>query len=134
MKDDVRLFPLPRGGEFSIPVEWWTEAGMDGFKLLSQAYLITLYPTVMLIPIEQVAPQIMDQRQHLGHGGFDRKRMVDILRGIASGEVIPPVPIVERQHGPYRYRLANGTHRYYASVAAGFSHLPTVPGWLPETD
>jgi hypothetical protein len=104
---------------------------MQEFKL--QAYLITVYPTVALRPIEEVAPQIMDRRQHLGHRGFDRTRMVAILLGIASGEVIPPVPIVERPQGHYRYRLANGTHRYHGSLAAGFSHLPTVPGWLPET-
>jgi hypothetical protein len=134
MTDGVHCFTLPRGGEFSIPHEWWTEAEMDDFRPQSQAYLITIYPSVLLVPINQVAPQLMDQRQHLGHGGFDRNRMVDILRGIATGSVIPPVPVVERQQGPYRYRLANGTHRYYASVAAGFSHLPTVPGWLPETE
>jgi hypothetical protein len=29
---------------------------------------------------------------------------------------------------------ANGTHRFYASVVAGFSHVPTVPGWIPDTE
>jgi hypothetical protein len=74
----------------------------------------------------------MDRRQHLGHGGFDRKRMVDILRGIAFHAVLPPVQIVERPQNGYRYQLGNGTHRFYASIVAGFSHVPTFPGWIPE--
>jgi transcriptional regulator with XRE-family HTH domain len=62
----------------------------------------------------------MDRRQHLGHGGFDRKWMVDILRGIAFHAVLPPVQIVERPQNGYRYQLGNGTHRFYASIVARF--------------
>jgi hypothetical protein len=75
----------------------------------------------------------MGGRQHLGHGGFDRTRMTDILRGIATYTNLPPIPVVERNQDAYRYLLCNGTHRFYASVAAGFSHVPTVVGWIPET-
>jgi hypothetical protein len=34
----------------------------------------------------------------------------------------------------YRYQLGNGTHRFYASIVAGFSHVPTFPGWIPDTE
>ena len=28
--------------------------------------------------------------------------------------------------GPYLYRLHHGAHRFYASVAAGFLHIPAI--------
>lgn len=31
-----------------------------------------------------------------------------------------------RARGDYRYKIYNGVHRYYASVAVGFSHLPVT--------
>lgn len=76
----------------------------------------------------------MDDRQHLGHGGFNRERMIDVLRAIASQIPLPPIGVVDRPKGPYRYLPEQGTHRFYASVAAGFSHVPTVPRWIPETE
>jgi hypothetical protein len=60
--------------------------------------------------------------------------VVDILRGIAFHAVLPPVQIVERPQNGYRYQLGNDTHRFYASVVAGFSHVPTVPGWIPDRE
>lgn len=108
---------------------------MDAFEAGSDtAYISAQESDVSQIPLEHIQPQKMDGRQHLSHGGFDRMRMIDILVGIASRSPLPPVPIVERPEGAYRYRLCNGTHRFYASVAAGFSHLPTVAGWIPETE
>ena len=133
MNPPPRCFTFPRDGKFSLPAEWWVEAGMEGFECGAEAYL-TPSPEAFLIRVEDIAPPNMDRRQHLGPGGFDHKRMVDILRGISSRSAIPPVKIVEQQQGVYRYRLCEGYHRFHASVAAGFSHVPTVWGWIPETE
>ncbi len=54
------------------------------------AYVFTPTEDVSLVPVEDIEPRKMDRRQHLGHGGFDRKRIVDILRGIAFHAVLPP--------------------------------------------
>jgi hypothetical protein len=31
-------------------------------------------------------------------------------------------------------QIAQATHRFYASVAAGFPFIPTVLGWVPEAE
>lgn len=56
-----------------------------------------------------------------------RQRVVRILRGFVSGKEIKPVKFVyEKPGSPYRYKLVAGAHRFYCSVAAGFSHVPAV--------
>jgi hypothetical protein len=49
------------------------------------------------------------------------------------GEAIPPVEVVECGPGSlHRFKLTAGTHRLYLSLAAGFSHVPAVKGWVPD--
>jgi hypothetical protein len=69
----------------------------------------------------------MEQRLHKGPFGLERHRLVDVLRGIALRREIVPVDIVAIEGSAYRFRLYHGAHRYHASVAAGFSHIPAVP-------
>ncbi len=59
--------------------------------------------------------------------GTARQRVVQILRGFSTGAQIPPVEIdrLEHQAEP-PYRLRNGAHRFYCSMAAGFTHVPAV--------
>jgi hypothetical protein len=129
-------FTLPRGGEFSLPVEWWTASGIERFERRSESYRFAPAPDISMVAIEDIAPMKMDERLHLGHGGFSPQRMTDILRAIASNIALPPIEVVERWHGPYKYviggGLSGGVHRFYASVAAGFAHIPIVRRWLPE--
>jgi hypothetical protein len=63
--------------------------------------------------------------------GFDRARLISVLKGITMGDEIEPVPLIELPTSdfppaPYRYRVRNGYHRFYASIAAGFECLPAV--------
>jgi hypothetical protein len=39
-----------------------------------------------------------------------------LLQAISDGHEFPPAS--------YAYRVRDGVHRFYASVAAGFTHLP----------
>jgi hypothetical protein len=61
-------------------------------------------------------------------------RLVRVLQGIVSGTQIPPVPLRELPEEefpnirPYRFRVRDGIHRFYASIAAGFQSLPGVIG------
>jgi hypothetical protein len=82
-------------------------------------------PQYWLVRLDSIEPPRMDQRQHLDHGGFSRTRMVSILKGIATQSVLPPIEL-EEQDGENAYRLHSGAHRFYASVAVGFSHVPAV--------
>ena len=116
---------------------WWCEAGMDDFQRETEAYLPMVDPTVQLIALTDIEPPPLDGRTRLTDSGFDEKRMIQILRGIASRQVIPPVEVKVKDHQPgeYRYEVYDGYHRFYASVAAGFPCLPsiTVSGWKPDT-
>lgn len=134
MIEKVRVFQLPRGSEFSLPEDWWIAAGMDAFHRTGSSYRSDA-PTSSITPGKDIAPPQMGQRMHLGYGGLGRERMIDVLRNIVSGTSMYPVEVLERPVGPYRYDVYHGYHRYYASIAAGFTHLPTIPGstWVPET-
>ena len=50
-------------------------------------------------------------------------------KGFVTGDDIEPVEAMELPFfdicaAPYRYRVCNGYHRFYASIAAGFDTLP----------
>ena len=86
---------------------------------------------IAAVPINEVEPV----SRQLSHGVFNdspesgtaRERVSSILRGFRSDSAIPPVEVVRIQgSGPCRYRLFHGAHRFYCSVAAGFSHVPAV--------
>ena len=76
-------------------------------------------------------------RRNLSAGVFNdndvasaRERVVSILRGFQSGSAIPPVEIVEAHANyGYRYKLTHGAHRFYCSLAAGYTHVPVVEGF-----
>lgn len=53
--------------------------------------------------------------------------MVPVLKGFVSCAVIPPIEVNEMSNlGQYRYRVHNGAHRFYASLAAGFEFIPVI--------
>ena len=58
-------------------------------------------------------------------GGFDRARLISVLSGITTMQALPPVDMEFADSGPFHYSLRDGFHRFYASVAAGFTHIPT---------
>jgi hypothetical protein len=113
--------------EFEIPDEWLLEAGMVDFIPSDSAYRSTagaiLIPLTAIEPVPRFVTHPKDWR------GFDRARLVRLLRGFVAGDEIEPVPlcrlpVLEFPSSPYRYRVVNGLHRFYGSIAAGFVHLP----------
>jgi hypothetical protein len=61
-------------------------------------------------------------------GDFDRDRMVSVPQGIARGDRMPPVPVSPLVGGSQRFshQLKGGFHRFSASIAAGYLHIPVV--------
>ena len=116
---------------------WYTEAEMDGFVPLTRTYLVNADAAngrkLFDIRIDEVRPV----KRNPGVGIFNdnqeasaRERVVSILRGFRTGSAIPPVEIVlEPPDSQFRYRLIAGVHRFYCSLAAGFSHVPAVEGF-----
>ena len=114
--------------EFEIPDEWWVDAGMAGFTPTAQAYRSST--GAELVPLTQIEPPYRNPTVAKDWRGFDRERMISVLRGIATGAEIEPVPLLLLPSGtflfpaPYGYRVKDGFHRFYASIAAGFECLP----------
>jgi len=124
MRTPMPNFPC----EFEIPDEWWDEAGMPGFKPEGTAYWVT--GNAKLVPLEDIEPLYCKHAKTRDWCGFDHERMVRILKSIANGEEMKPVPLMALPYADvssrmtYGYRALDGFHRYYASIAAGFQYLP----------
>jgi hypothetical protein len=133
-------FPFPLfPGEFEIPDEWWTEAGMTGFRSSTRGFRSTA--SAVLFPLRGIEPPYRNTTAPKDWRGFDRIRMVRILHGIVTEAEIDPVPVVPMlqpaepsdpslawtvPRSPFSHRVKDGYHRFYASVAAGFECLPVV--------
>jgi hypothetical protein len=121
-------FSMPHlPGEFEIPDDWIVEAGFSGFTPIASAYRSTTEG--LLAPLTMVEPVVRFVSTPKDFGGFDRARLINILKGFVADDDIEPVdamelPAYEFCAAPYRYRVCNGYHRFYASIAAGFSFLP----------
>lgn len=122
--------------EIELDGDWLVAAGMSGFVPASKAYRISKLlgenTSIQEIRIEDIGPV------HRSVGIFRdspdgipvRERVINILRGFRSGDAIPPVKFVENKPGSaHRYKLTDGTHRLYCSIAVGFTHIPAVKGF-----
>ena len=121
-------FPL-LPAEFEIPDSWWADAGMAAFCPGAPNYRST--PHAVLVPLREIEPPFRNPEVIRDWRGFDRARMIRVLSGIATGAEMPPVPVVALSPAadpaaPFAYRVCDGFHRFYASVAAGFEMLPVV--------
>jgi hypothetical protein len=126
---------------FDVPHEWWIESGIANFRPPSQAYRVKAQPDrdVYTVRIDDVAPV----ERRLREGVFRKHpmkplsakdRVLEILRGFAANDEIPPVQVVRLSASErYRYKLTDGAHRFYLSIAAGFTHVPAVDGFDYES-
>lgn len=122
---------------FEVNDEWWAEAGMIGFVPSSRTYRADTkaHPHFWEVRIDEVEPV----RRQLSHGVFNddltegisaKERVVSVLRAFVSGTALPPVEMVRLEPGASSaYRLTHGAHRFYLSVAAGFTHVPAIQGF-----
>jgi hypothetical protein len=109
-------------GTFEIPDDWWDEAGMRAFKAQSPSYTLPANIIAPLVPLTEVLRPPRTVVHDLG--GFCRNRMVGVLVEIATVQAIYPVDMENINSGAFRYGLRHGFHRYCASIAAGFTHIP----------
>ena len=117
--------------------EWLLEAEMINFAPLSEAYIVDHKffsdHKVCLIPIKNIAPvrrssgvPIFSNRDLDGISA--KERVIRLLRGFVKQAEIPPIEL-KKTTGKYPYELADGCHRLYCSLAAGFTHIPAVPAF-----
>ncbi len=99
---------------------------MRNFTRTSPSYIVDARTLgsqkVCLIALTDVEPA----RRLPGIPIFNRsKSVICILQGFVSSSAIPPIKLV-RTTGPHPYKLADGVHRFYCSLAAGFTHIPAI--------
>jgi hypothetical protein len=131
-------YPMPNYPcEFELPDDWLVEAGFDRFNTpTARCYCST--DDAVPIPLRNIEPPYRLQTFPKDWRGFDRARLIDVLKGIVTGAEIKPVPLIELPSGdflapaPYRYRVRDGVHRFYASIAVGFECLPATIVTLAE--
>jgi hypothetical protein len=86
---------------------------------------------VTVVRLRDVEPPSRLLEHPLDFRGFCQQRMIRILSGFVAGAEIEPVtvavyPPVDLPPAIFQYRVWDGVHRFYASVAAGFEYLPVV--------
>jgi hypothetical protein len=113
--------------------EWWAEAGMTGFVPLSSAYKSEPTEGVLVVAVQDIGPVYREPLlRDEEDGPTAKERIQRILKGFRLGNALPPVAVVAGRDG-YPFELTGGVHRLYCSIAAGFTHIPTVPGFDWDT-
>jgi hypothetical protein len=126
--------------EFEIPDEWLEDVNLRAW--LGQARTDRSYrvrkPPYPIDPQDLAIPQVeatiepldairpFDRNLSTGMPFETKEQLLRILIGFKSGDLLPPAHVIEASPGPYRFTLYHGAHRYYASLAARFSHIPVV--------
>jgi len=116
-------FETPDPGiTFEIPDHWWVIADMVDFKPPSAGFYTPSTSPFEVIELNDVEPP----RRSPGVALFKKYKLIPVLFALQSPECKLPLVQVVRIQAPKRYRfiVQNGVHRFYASVAAGFSRLP----------
>jgi hypothetical protein len=121
-------FPMPHFPcEFEIPDDWLSEANALSFAPERPAYRAPALAEI--VPLTKVEPPPRLVGYPLSWRGLDRTRFISVLVGMVADAEIDPVPVVEMPYidlgsSPYEFRVRDGVHRFYASVAMGYLHLP----------
>jgi len=120
-------FKTPRGFEFEIPDDWWACADMKEFvRGDCMQYPCNATGRVEIVSIADIEPPTRSQ----GIPFFKKYKLVPILLAFHSPEcALPPVTVQKPNalaETRFRYKVHNGFHRYYASIAVGFTSLPVI--------
>ncbi|MGH8488341.1 MAG: hypothetical protein ACREXS_05600 [Gammaproteobacteria bacterium] len=113
--------------EFEISDEWWSFAEMESFRPVGGGFYP--YSPVCANLVEVVSLSVVEPPKHdVGVPRFKKYKMVPVLLAFQSPEcALPPVEVVRLSESPrYQFRVRNGYHRFYASVAVGYHSLPVV--------
>jgi hypothetical protein len=111
--------------EFEIPDDWWKFCDMENFRPTTTFYLYSQRDVgVQTVPIAEVRPP----ERHAGVVGFHKNRLAPILLALTSDRsALPAVPVrALAGDDRYRYEVLDGYHRYYATIAAGYTRLPVL--------
>jgi hypothetical protein len=106
-----------------IPAKWLSEAGVQDFRPTSKLSF-RCDGQHRLIALSDIEVPLRISGYSLDANGFRHDRMVRLLTGIRDNVSLPAIYIETADPGQRPYRVRAGVHRYYASLALGFSHVP----------
>jgi|tagenome__1003787_1003787.scaffolds.fasta_scaffold20963876_4 hypothetical protein len=122
-------FKTPDGiVSFEIPDQWWSFAEMSSFSPTGGGFFPYQPDTngrdIVVVPLTDIKPPL----RAANVPSFKKYKLVPILFAFLSPEcALPPVEVNSVNPATkYRFQVYNGYHRYYASLAAGFTKLPVV--------
>lgn len=109
--------------EFEVPEAWLAMAGVHSFNPKSSAFLASPNPECLLVAIADVKPPIRNK----GIDGLQESRAVSILKAMVNTQHLPAIEVQENKlSDSYRFSVYNGYHRYFLSIALGFTMLPVL--------
>ncbi len=110
---------------FEIPGDWWEFCEMESFKAPNGDG--SYYPycsrmkEVEVVSLSSVEPPARKKGVPL----FRKCKLVPVLLAFKSPErMLPPVQVEETNRTDYEYKVVNGYHRYYGSIAVGYQFIP----------
>lgn len=117
-------FTTPGGQPFEIPDEWWACADMDEFATENSYYPCASGSNIQIVAIGDIEPP----SRNPGVAPFKKHKLIPVLFGFRSMESrLPPVKVLRKDPTDrYHFRVYDGYHRYYASIAVGYESLPVV--------
>jgi hypothetical protein len=126
-REMLMRFLTPRGETpFSIPDEWWEFVVMNDLPFNHPHFYLydgEKFPDAEIIRLWDIEPP----RKTPDVQEFLKYKLVPVLLAFFSPEYsLGPVEVTRQPKSPYKYRLTRGFHRYYASVAIGYSMIPAI--------
>lgn len=120
--------------EFEILEEWIVESGFTPLKQNRCHYVFDKSnKEIFLVKIDCIWPKIRAAGVDIFKAGevdgeliSARDRTVSILKAIVDNMPLPPVKVIDFNSGQFKYKLVAGCHRLHCSIAAGFTHIPSV--------
>jgi hypothetical protein len=111
---------------FEISEDWWVLAGMVGYTTELQHYNTnSTYKEIS--SIQEIIPP-------LRKGGIiwfrDRDTVIELLQGMRNNEKIPPIEVSCEQK---KLKVHDGFHRFYLSIALGYTNIPIKEAFDFET-
>ena len=107
-----------------IPAKWLAEACVQDFRPAPTQLGFRCDEQHKLIALSDIEAPLRISGYSLDANGFRHDRMVSVLTGIRDNVSLPAIRIEMADPGQRQYRVREGAHRYHASLALGFSHIP----------
>jgi hypothetical protein len=119
------IYEVPDGtSNFEIPDDWLVEAAIAGFTPGKDHYNTDISACSGIVLLSSIAPPLRDK----GEFWFrDRQTVVSLLKAYLNGDRLEPIEVWPLPIGDAgRYKVRDGFHRFYTSIAAGFTRIPIV--------